>query len=258
MSTAILAPQAAALERIKALVLDTLPSVESKRVYSRALDDFFRWCVQDAVSRTLSKATVSAYRSQIEAHALSGATINIRLSAIRKPAIEAADNGLMNCEVAAAIARVKGTKREGIRTGRWLTREQAERLISAPNPATMKGKRDRALLAVLVGCGLRRKEAAALAVHHVHLREARWVIVELVGKGGGIRTVHMPSWAKAAIDAWTSAAPITGGLIFRALLGRTNQRGLNPGAVSALWSSHCKGLQLIDNQSRELPLPFVT
>ena len=62
--------------------------------------------------------------------------------------------------IATAISRVKGAKQAGIRTGHWLTREQAEDLISAPNATENKGKRDRALLAVLIGCGLRRREAA--------------------------------------------------------------------------------------------------
>ena len=56
--------------------------------------------------------------------------------------------------------------REHVTTGRYglergvergkLTRDQAEALINAPDVATLKGKRDRALLAVLIGCGLRR------------------------------------------------------------------------------------------------------
>jgi integrase len=120
-------------------------------------------------------------------------------------------------EVAAAIARVRGAKRLGIRTGQWLTREQAESLISVPNPTTVKGKRDRALLAVLVGCGLRRREVATLAVEHIQLRDARWVIVDLVGKGGRVRTVPMPSWAKSAIDTWLAAAGIETGPIFRSI-----------------------------------------
>jgi integrase len=110
---------------------------------------------------------------------------------------------------------VKGAKQAGVRTGQWLTREKAESLISAPNATTKKGKRDRALLAVLIGCGLRRREVAALTVDHIRLRDARWVIVDLVGKGGRVRTVPMPSWTKSAIDSWLAAAEITGGLIFR-------------------------------------------
>jgi site-specific recombinase XerD len=214
--TAILSPRAAALERIKALVLDTLPFAESKRAYRQALDDFFHWCEAEAAG-AFTKATVNAYRASLEARGLSPSTINQRLSAIRKLAVEAADNGFMPPELAAAISRVKGAKRSGIRTGQWLTREQAENLISSPNAATMKGKRDRALLAVLVGCGLRRREATALSIEHIQLRDARWVIVDLIGKGGRIRTVPMPSWTKNAIDAWTTAAGIANGLIFRSV-----------------------------------------
>jgi len=201
----VLSPRAAAFERIKALVLDALPSPESKRVYRQALDDFFRWFNAADVGG-FSKAAVNAYRANLEARKLSSSTINQRLSAIRKLAMEAADNGLMPPTVAAAISRVKGAKRAGVRTGQWLTREQAEDLISAPNAATNKGRRDRALLAVLVGCGLRRGEAAALAVDHIQLREARWVIVDVVGKGGRVRSVPMPSRTKSAIDSWTATA----------------------------------------------------
>ncbi len=129
-------------------MLDTLPSAESKRAYGQALDDFFRWCSASTVGE-FTKAVVNSYRASLEARKLSPSTINQRLSAIRKLAMEAADNGLMPPNIATAISQVKGAKRKGIRTGQWLTREQAESLIAAPNAATNKGKRDRALLAVL-------------------------------------------------------------------------------------------------------------
>ena len=116
MSRAILTPRAAALERIKAMVLDTLPSPESKRAYNQALDDFFRWCGAEVVEG-FTKATVNAYRADLEARRLSSSTINQRLSAIRKLAIEAADNGFMPAAQASAISRVKGAKQAGVRTG---------------------------------------------------------------------------------------------------------------------------------------------
>jgi integrase len=62
---------------------------------------------------------------------------------------------------------------------------------------------------------LRRKEAATLSVEHIQLRDARWVIVRLIGKGGRVRTVPMPSWAKRAIDAWMAVHAISCGLVFR-------------------------------------------
>ena len=142
--------------------------------------------------------------------------------------MEAADNGLMPPTVAAAISRVKGAKQAGIRAGQWLTREQAENLLSAPDPTTKKGRRDRALLAVLIGCGLRRREASALTVDHIQLRDARWVIIDLIGKGGRVRTVPMPSWTKSAIDSWTAAAEIVSGIVFRAI----NKGGRVTGSIT--------------------------
>jgi integrase len=120
-------------------------------------------------------------------------------------------------EQASAISRVKGAKQAGIRTGQWLTREQAEHLISTNNAATLKGTRDRALLAVLVGCGLRRREVTPLSVEHIQLRDARWVIVDLIGKGRRVRTVPMPSWTKHAIDVWIAGSGIDNGLVFRSM-----------------------------------------
>jgi site-specific recombinase XerD len=174
-ASGILSPRAAAFARIKALVLDTLPSADSKRAYGQALDDFFGWC-ETVSAGEFTKAVVNAYRASLEVRNLSPSTINQRLSVIRKLAMEAADNGLMPPTVAAAILRVKGTKRAGVRTGQWLTREQAQDLLSVPDSTTNKGKRDRALLAVLIGCGLRRREVATLTIGHIQLRDARWAI----------------------------------------------------------------------------------
>jgi site-specific recombinase XerD len=232
MSAALLTPTEAAAERLKALVMDSLPSQESKRACGRALDDFLGWCQCNAPDG-FTKATVNAYRAGLEARGLAASTVNLRLSAIRKLALEAADNGLMPRELAAGIARVKGAKRQGVCTGTWLTREQAEHLLSAPAAGTVKGCRDRALLAVLIGCGLRRKETATLMMEHVQMREARWVIVDMLGKGGSVRSVPMPSWTKAAIDAWTAVAGIAAGLVFRAVNkgGRVTGESMTPQSI---------------------------
>jgi site-specific recombinase XerC len=141
-------------------------------------------------------------------------TIKVRLSAVRKLATEAADNGLLAPELAAGIARVRGAKRLGVRVGNWLTLEQAQALLSAPDASTVKGKRDRAILAVLLGCALRRSEVAALTFEHLQQRDGRSVIVDLIGKGGRVRTVPMPAWTKVAIDDWAQAAGIGSGRVW--------------------------------------------
>jgi integrase len=105
-------------------------------------------------------------------------------------------------------------KSTGIRVGNWLSQKQAQALLSAPDITTVAGLRDRAILAVLLGCGLRRSEVAALTFSHVQQRDGRWCIVNLVGKHGRVRTAPMPAWVKVAIDAWTSAATVAPGHVF--------------------------------------------
>jgi len=112
----------------------------------------------------VQQAVVTRYRIHLESRQLAPGTINGRLAAVRRLAYEAADSGLLSPDLAAGIRRVKGPKNPGIRLGNRLTAEQAKALWQAPGPSTLKGKRDRALLGVLWGCGLRRGEAAELEI----------------------------------------------------------------------------------------------
>jgi len=98
-----------------------------------------------------------------------------------------------------------------VRLGNWLTADEARRFWQTPDPATLKCKRDRAILAVLLGCGLRRRELADLDFTHLQQREEHWAIVDLVGKGGYIRTVPMPDWVKTTLDEWIRAAELHSG-----------------------------------------------
>ena len=104
-----------------------------------------------------------------------------------------------------------------MRLGNWLTAEQSQKLWQAPDNQRMKGKRDRALLAVLLACGLRRHGAVRLRLEHLQQREDHWAIVDLLGKGGRghIRTVPIPNWVVAELNDWLRAAEIDRGRIFR-------------------------------------------
>jgi len=93
-------------------------------------------------------------------------------------------------------------RQKGTRLGNWLTREQAKDLLAVPHSSTLKGKRDYVLLALLVGCALRRTELAELQVQTIQLRENRCVLADLEGKGRRIRTVAVPLWVKQGINAW--------------------------------------------------------
>ena len=216
MTDLIAVQKIAGWEKLKTLVLDSVSSPITKRVYNMALDEFLGW-FQEAPRPGFTKATVSAWRVSLETRGLGSSSIIVRMSAIRKLAGEAADNGLLAPELAAGISRVKSAKTQGIRTGNWLSQRQAQALLSAPDISTLRGLRDRAILAVLLGCGLRRSEVAALTFSHLQQRDGRWCIVDLVGKHGRVRTAPMPTWVKVAIDAWTLPAAVADGLVFRSV-----------------------------------------
>jgi site-specific recombinase XerD len=229
--------------RIKSLVLDSVTSPHSKRAYEQALDSFARWCAASGAPG-FTKATVQAYRSALEAAGLAASSINVRLSALRKLAGEAGDNGLLAPEAAAAVSRVRGARVHGVRAGNWLTLEQTERLLDLPDANTVKGKRDRALLALLVGCGLRRQELAGLRLEEIQQRDGRWCIVDLAGKGNRIRTVPVPSWAKAAVDDWLSAAGFSAGPLLAAVNkgGRIARQGMTAQSLYAVVQGYGKRL----------------
>jgi site-specific recombinase XerD len=214
MTTALTAiTQQDAYKSIANLVLDTV-SERSKRDYSRALNGFMRWHT-DTSQHGLTKATVQAHIAHLKAEGVTDSSINQRLAAIRKLAMEAADNGLIEESTAQAIGRIANIKRQGKKLGNWLSREQAGQMLNKPDTGKLKGIRDRAILAIMLGAGLRREEVAGLHVSHLQQREGRWVILDLVGKHNRTRTVPIASWVKAAIDNWTAAASINEGVLFR-------------------------------------------
>jgi len=221
------------LEHAKAAVLNSLNSADAKRGYRHAIDEFVDWyCSEPWLA--FNRIVVLRYRSHLESRQLAPGTINLRLGAVRRLAYEAADCGLLSADLAAGIRRVKGMKKLGIRLGNWLTAEQGNALWQAPDRQRLKGKRDRALLALLLACGLRRHEAVALTLDHLQQREEHWAIVDLVGKGGHIRTVPVPDWVRTELDDWLAAAAIDRGKLFRRVnkVGRAWGDGMT---VKAVW-----------------------
>src|ERR1022692_3797328 len=191
MNDLAVADKGAEWGRLKALVLDSVSSPITRRVYNLGLDEFIEWYGQEA-RPGFTKAAVNAWRITLEARGLGSVSINVRITAVRKLAVEAADNGLLSPELAAGITRVKGVASKGVRVGNWLSLQQAQKLLNTPDASTKKGLRDRAMLATLLGCGLRRSELAALTMKHVQQRDNRWGIVDLVGKHGRVRTIPVP------------------------------------------------------------------
>jgi integrase len=158
----------------------------------------------------------------------------VRPAAVRRLAYKASDTGRLSPELAAGIRRVKGAKRLGVRIGNWLTVDQSKTLLGKPGSENLRGKRDRAILALLIGCGLRPAQLVGLETEDFQVREEHWVIADLVGKGKHIRTVPVPVWVKGAIDEWTTAAGIKDGVIFRRV-SRLGTIGGDRITAKAIW-----------------------
>lgn len=206
------------LDILATLITDGLTSEHSKRAYKRQLSNFLEWLdLQGSPPPPLSKALINRYRAELIDRQYGASNINQAMSAIRKLAREAADNGLLDEQVAGAIGRVEGVKRQGQRTGNWLDQDEAQELLNAPSSGKLKHLRDQAILAVLLGAGLRRTEAASLTFAHIQRREGRWAIVDIVGKKNRVRTVPISRFVKEAIDEWAAAAGLSAGYVFRPL-----------------------------------------
>ncbi len=193
------------LEQAKAAVLNSLTSASGQRTYDHAITEFVAWyCSEPRL--TFNRTVVLRYRIHLEQRQYAPATINLRLAAVR---------------------------RLGMRLGNWLTADQSRRLLDYDSSRTLRGLRNHAMLAMLLGCGLRRGELLALTLESLEQREEHWVIADLVGKGGHIRTVPVPAWVKATVDAWATAACLVRGRIFRAInkAGRIWGDGMTPKVV---------------------------
>jgi site-specific recombinase XerD len=171
--------------RLVELVVNSVPSQTSQRVYRIGVEQFFDWWGASAAGEAFSRSLMQRYRVSLEMRALAPRTINLRLAAVRKLAEEAAAQAWLPEAKVSEIRSVKGAKVLGSRAGNWLTRAQAEKLLSLPDIETLKGKRDRALLALFVSAGLRREELATLIKRPN--AAARWALV-FGGSGGERRT----------------------------------------------------------------------
>src|SRR5580658_4933221 len=216
------------LEHAKAAVSNRLNSADGKSGYRHAIDEFVDWyCSEPRLA--FNRIVVLRYRGHLESRQLAPGTINLRLGVVRRLAYEAADCGLLSSDLAGGIRRVKGVKKFGVRLGNWLTADQAHSLWQAPDNERLKGKRDRALLALLLACGL----AVCLRVDDLQQREDHWAIVDLIGKAGHIRTVPIPDWVRGELDGWLRAAGIDRGKIFRRVtkMGRTLGIGMTEKSI---------------------------
>ncbi len=215
---------------LRRTVLNGVASDNSKRNYALALDELAAFCAQQR--EPVSRALLLEFKAALLARDLSASTINVKLSAIRKLVDEAKRAGVLGSEEASQMSDIPNVPIRGTRLGNWLTREQAKQLLAVPDRSTLKGKRDYVILALLIGCALRRNELAMLDVETIQQREERWVLADLEGKGRRVRTVAIPVWVKQGINTWMTAAAIEDGRLLR----RVSKSGKKQGIGLSDWA----------------------
>src|SRR3984893_14870980 len=233
------------LDHSKLAVLNSLTSPGSRRVYQYAIEQFIAWyCSEPRLA--FNRIVVVRYRMFLEGRGLAANTINQQLAAVRRLAYKAADAGLLSPELAAGIARAKGVKQLGHRSGNWLSLDQSSEVLKHASGDSLRARRDYAMLAMLLGCGLRRSELVGLETDEVQTRQDHWAIVDLIGKGRRVRTVPIPQWVKQALDRWVTAAGIREGKIFRAVTkrGKVWGKGISQNLVWYVVRNCCKAAGL--------------
>jgi len=185
-------------------------------MYQKALVDFVAWWRAEG-EVPISRILVQSHLKYLLDSKYSSATVNQRLSAIRKAVSEAADKLLLDLVTAVEIVRIANFPRNTVAPARSLSAAEAERLINAPVMSTPKGMRDRALLALLVGCALRASELVKIQAEDIRERSGQWVLENVAGPHGHTRTVTIPTWVKVAVDSWLQAGQILGGPILRSI-----------------------------------------
>ena len=180
------------------MVLAGLHSPNSQRMYGIRLKQFFR------TGLPLTREGVSTW---LNSHRdWSAATSGQAISIMRKLVREAELRELIDPREARGILAIPCRPNRGVRHGNWLGLEDVRKLIAAPGP-TWEGKRDRAVLALLTGCGLRRTEAVNLNWSQYQPRDGRMCLVDVVGKGQKLRTIPVPAWVEEIIETWREVAP---------------------------------------------------
>jgi site-specific recombinase XerD len=166
-----------------------IDNARTRRAYQVDLHDFmaFTGITQVTEFRTVTRAHVLAWRKHLEARQLSGATIRRKLAALSSLFDYLCEHNAVLLNPVAGVKRPRSNSNEGKTPA--LGDHQARALLDAPDPETLKGKRDRALLAVLLYHGLRREELCLLKVRDIHDRRG---VPHLRIHGKGNRLRHVP------------------------------------------------------------------
>ena len=152
----------------------------------------------------VGRAHVIAWRKTLVAQRLSPATIRRKLSAVSSLFAFLCERNSISHNPAIGVSRPKEGANEGKTPA--LSDDQARALLEAPRANTWQGKRDRAMLAVLLYHGLRATEMCSLRMKdYADRRGVRTLMVH--GKGSKLRYIPVHPKAAAAVGDYLAASP---------------------------------------------------
>lgn len=146
---------------------------------------------------------------------LAPATINNRLSMLKSVAAQAWMDEQMSDHDYTMIRLVKPARGSRLPHGRALSEEESHKIIEAcTTDSSVKGVRDTAILAIGIGCGLRRSEIAALQLKDVKMQEKA---LRVIGKGNAERFAYCPQRTWELIQSWLDIRGLEEGSLFCAI-----------------------------------------
>ncbi len=172
-----------------------IANAKTRRAYQQDVKDFtaFVGIARPEEFRIVTRAHFIAWRKDLERRELAPSTIRRKLSALSSLFDHLCEQNAITHNPVDGVKRPKANNNEGLTPA--LGDAQARALLDAPPANTLKGQRDRAILATLLYHGLRREELCTLRVRDLQQREGV-LHLRIEGKGDKIRFV--PVAAKAA------------------------------------------------------------
>ena len=164
-----------------------LDSAQTRRAYQSDLRAFmaFVGIVKPEEFRSVTRSHVLAWRADLEKQGLAGSTIRRKLAALSSLYDYLCDANAVTHNPVRGVKRPKVESYEGKTPA--LGDAQARQLLDAPPTDTLKGKRDRAILSVLLYHALRREELSTLRVKDIKLMRRGVPHLCVHGKGGKLR-----------------------------------------------------------------------
>jgi len=205
--------------------LANLTNEKTRRAYTIDVREFseFLGLRKPEEFRTVTRAHVIAWRETLERRDLSPPTIRRKLSALSSLFEYLCERNAVAGNPVDGVKRPMANSNEGSTPA--LSDAQARRLLDAPPEDSVKGIRDRAILATLLYHGLRREELCGLRIKDIQSREGVKHF-KVKGKGDKIRYVPLHPLAQRLIEQYLSLAghsTDSDGALFRPV--RNNRTG---------------------------------